>query len=71
MSYIVARNVDQLPVHGVDYGFGIRAINFEDRDKNTLDNNLDDEILPFVLGVIEKIDELEEGQALVIWKEIF
>lgn len=36
-----------------------------------LDMNLDDEILQFVLGLIDKVDELSEGEALVVWKEIF
>jgi len=73
MSYIVARKVEQLQgrISGPDHGFAIDDIDFEDRAKNTLDSNLDDEILGFVLGLIGQVDDLAEGEALVIWKEIF
>jgi hypothetical protein len=74
MSYIIARKVDQEEPHAADdfeYGFRLEPVNFEDRDKNTLDMNLDDEILGFVLGLIAQVDELAEGEALVIWKEVF
>lgn len=73
MSYIVARKVDQeeSDADGFDYGFRVAPINIEDRDKNTLDSNLDDELLGFVLGLIEQVDNLSEGEALVVWKEIF
>lgn len=37
----------------------------------TLDANLDDEILSFVLGLVAEINSLREGEALVVWKEIF
>jgi hypothetical protein len=36
-----------------------------------LDANLDGELLDFVLKLIAKIDALPEGEALVVWKEIF
>ena len=36
-----------------------------------LDTDLDFETLQFVLAIIGEIDELDEGVALVIWKEIF
>lgn len=36
-----------------------------------LDMNLDDEILDFVLALIGKVNALREGEALVVWKEIF
>lgn len=36
-----------------------------------LDMNLDDEILDFVLALIEQVNDLREGEALVVWKEIF
>jgi hypothetical protein len=36
-----------------------------------LDANLDDEILPFILALISQVNELAEGEALVVWKEIF
>jgi hypothetical protein len=70
VSYIVARVVDQNNEPPL-YGFTVDPIDFRDRTRNALDNNLDDEILDFVLGVVRRIDDLEEGQALVIWKEIF
>jgi len=71
MSYIVARKVEQEEPAAVEHGFTIPEIDFEDRIKNTLDKNLDDEILGFVLGLIKQVDNLAEGEALVIWKEIF
>lgn len=36
-----------------------------------LDMNLDDEILDFVLALINEVNDLDEGEALVVWKEIF
>lgn len=36
-----------------------------------LDMNLDDEILDFVLALINEVNELNEGEALVVWKDIF
>lgn len=38
---------------------------------STLNSDMDFEMLNFVLEVIGQIDSLEEGEALVIWKEIF
>lgn len=70
MSYIRAKLVEQQEPSAVDYGFAIDEIDFE--KKPDLDMNLDgDELLSFILAVIAKIDELAEGEALVIWKEIF
>lgn len=37
----------------------------------TLDHNLDDEVLSFVLRLIRQFDDLSEGEALVVWKVIF
>jgi hypothetical protein len=71
MSYIVARKVDQEEPVGAEYGFTLSEIDIEDRKKNTLDSNLDDELLGFVLGLIQAVDDLAEGEALVVWKEIF
>lgn len=73
MSYIRAKKVDieegalsrdgavhlELPDHG------------EVRDEITLDHRLDDELLSFVLGLVAEIDDLSEGEALVVWKVIF
>lgn len=36
-----------------------------------LDMNLDDEILDFVLALIREVNSLREGEALVVWKEIY
>jgi hypothetical protein len=74
MSYIIARKVGQMGLDIADdfeHGFRLEPVDIEDRDKNTLDMNLDDEILGFVLGLIDQVDELAEGEALVVWKEIF
>ncbi len=63
MSYIRAHQVDRE-----------RTTPFADIPrvaKPDLDCNLDDEILAFVLELIEKVDALPEGEALVVWKEIF
>jgi len=70
MSCIRARVAEQQEASAVDHGFAIDEIDFE--KKPDLDYELDgDELLPFILAVIAKIDELAEGEALVIWKEIF
>jgi hypothetical protein len=75
VSYIVARKVEQAEsdadTDGFEHGFRIEPIDFEARGLNALDNNLDDEILSFVLDLIKQVDDLAEGEALVIWKEIF
>lgn len=71
MSYIVARVVDTEEHESINHGFSLPPVDLTDRDKNNLDSNLDNEILGFVLGVIGLIDELSEGEALVIYKEIF
>lgn len=72
MSYIVARKVEQEESVDVEHGFAVAEVfDFQDRGQNILDNNLDDEILGFVLGLIKQVDDLAEGEALVIWKEIF
>lgn len=65
MSYIKAAVT---PLHESRLEVGTGQIQKGSED---LDCNLDDEILSFVLGVIEKIDTLAEGEALVIWKEVF
>ena len=36
-----------------------------------IDANLDDEVLDFVLELISEVNNLREGEALVVWKEIF
>ena len=69
MSYIRAKLVEQEEPAAVDHGFALSEISYE--DKPTLDMDLDAEILDFVLGLIEKVNDLAEGEALVVWKEIF
>jgi hypothetical protein len=69
VSYIRAKLVDQEEPVTVERGFHIPEISFE--DKPTLDMNLDDEVLDFVLALIEKVNALGEDEALVVWKEIF
>jgi hypothetical protein len=71
MSYIVARKIDQEEPVAVDEGMSLPEIDFTDRDANTLDMNLDDEVLDFVVGLIKQVNSLAEGEALVVWKEIF
>ncbi len=70
MSYFVARKVAQGD-GGETIGITLPEIDTTDRQANVLDMNMDDEVLPFVLGLIEQVDELAEGEALVVWKEIF
>lgn len=73
MSYLRARKGDQQEsdpdTDGFDYGFRVPPVNFEERP--TLDHSLDDEQLDFVLALIKQVNELREGEALVVWKEIF
>lgn len=69
MSHIRAKLVDQGEAILYDHGFALPDINT--RGRADLDANLENELLGFVLGVIEELDDLDEGQALVIWKEIF
>lgn len=71
MSYIVARKIDQEDPAAVDRGFALPEIDTQDRHENLLDMNLDDEVLQFVLGLIAAVEDLDEGEALVVWKEIF
>jgi len=40
-------------------------------DTPELDMNLEDETLHFAWSLLNRIDELGEGEALVVWKEIF
>ncbi len=66
MSYIRAKKVN--PDEGPDSSLDIRVYPEGNLD---LDRNLDDEALSFVRDLIAEIDELGEGEALVVWKEIF
>lgn len=71
MSYIVARRVDQQDPVVVEHGFALDEVDFTDRGKNTLDMNMDDEMLSFIVRLIREVDNLCEGEALVIYKEVF
>lgn len=70
MSYIRAKVVEQDDeVKDDPTIFGLQDIDMSERPD--LDMNLDDEILDFVLALIAKVNDLGEGKALVVWKEIF
>lgn len=69
MSYIRAKLIDQEEPITVEHGFHVPEVSFE--DEPTLDMNLDDEVLDFVLELIKKVNDLREDEALVVWKEIF
>jgi hypothetical protein len=69
MSYIRAKLMEQEEPAAVEHGFSLPEIDSEQRPD--LDMNLDDEILDFVLALIGKVNALREGEALVVWKEIF
>jgi hypothetical protein len=73
VSYIRSKKVDQQEPVTVEYGMTLPEIDFEvhGRGDGSLDMNLEDEILQFVLALIAQVDDLGEGEALVIWKEIF
>ena len=66
MSYIRAKKVEDVQGYG---RLIIPDVDLEERP--SLDMNLDDEILDFVLGLIHEVNSLREGEALVVWKEIF
>ena len=62
MSYIRAKLAD------IDEDQNVVAVELE---RPSVDANLDDEILDFVLELINEVNNLREGEALVVWKEIF
>lgn len=65
MSYIRAKlaEIDDLKDR--------RAVVVSNLEEPDIDFNLDDEMLRFVLALIAKVDGLGEGEALVVWKDIF
>lgn len=69
MSYIRAKLIEQEEPVTVEHGFHLPEIDSE--ESPDLDMNLDDEILSFVLALIAKVNDLSEGEALVVWKDIF
>jgi hypothetical protein len=68
VSYLRAKVTEQNDA-AVDQGFIIDPVYFQDRPD--LDMNLDDEALSFIVALIAKVNDLREGEALVVWKEIF
>lgn len=69
MSYIRAKLVDVLPEE-TGKGRTVQVVH-DDLENPVLDMNLDDETLDFVLALIAKVNDLDEGEALVVWKDIF
>lgn len=69
MSYIRAKQTDQQESAAVEHGFALDEVDFSARPD--IDCNLDDEVLDFILELIAKVNALPEGEALVIWKEIW
>lgn len=65
MSYIRANKVR------LEGDYERKDVRIYPQGDSTLNSDMDFEMLNFVLGVIGQIDSLEEGEALVIWKEIF
>lgn len=73
MSYIRAKKVDI--EEGAVSRDGLVSLELPDHadagQDMELDMNLDDEVLDFVLKLIEQVNDLPEGEALVIWKVVF
>lgn len=73
MSYIRAKKVEI--EEGVVSRDGYVGLELPDHDEAgddlDLDMNLDDEILNFVLRLIGQVEDLGEGEALVVWKVVF
>lgn len=73
MSYIRAKKVDV--EEGAVSRDGAVHLELPDHDEAgeemELDLNLDDEVLDFVLGLINEVNELAQDEALVVWKVVF
>ena len=69
MSYIRAKKVDQNEPVAVKHGFALDEVDFT--VEPTVDMLLEGEQLAFALELIAQVDSLAEGEALVVWKEIF
>lgn len=73
MSYIRAKKVEI--EEGQVSRDGAVHLELPDHDEAgeemELDLNMDDEILDFVLGLVGEVNELGEGEALVVWKVVF
>ena len=67
MSYIRAKKMDA----EVNADANLGDIQAQEYGVPDLDMNLDDEVFQFVLGLVEQVENLAEGEALVVWKEIF
>lgn len=76
MSYIRAKKVD-VEEGAISRDGRIPALELPDHvnagggEALDLDANLDDEIIPFVRDLLGKIEDLGEGEALVVWKVVF
>lgn len=72
VSYIRAKKVEI--EEGVVSRDGLVSLELPDHDEAgsemELDLNLDDEILSFVLGLVGELEDLREGEALVVWKVV-
>lgn len=68
MSYIRAEKVT--PDEGPDTAMDIRVYREGDHTLDA-DMDFDFEVLNFVLGLIAEVDKLDEGEALVVWKQVF
>lgn len=62
MSYIRAKLAD------IDDDHNVVSVELERPD---IDCNLHDENLDFILALIARVNDLGEGEALVVWKDIF
>ena len=73
MSYIRAQKVDI--EEGAVSRDGAVHLELPDHDEAgseiTLDMNMDDELLSFALLLMGEVDDLGEGEALVVWKVVF
>lgn len=73
MSYIRAKKVE-IEEGGVSRD-GRVELELPDHDRAgaelDIDTDMDDEILDFVLSLIGKVNDLREGEALVVWKVVF
>lgn len=63
MSYIRANKVDRERTNPFS--------DFTHVENPTLDADLNFEMLDFILDLIAHVNALNEGEALVVWKEIF
>lgn len=65
MSRILAQQLE------IEHGPAGRLIDGTLPEYPDLDADFDDEMLLFLQALLKKLDELPEGEALVIWKELW